>query len=135
MSICRGVMLVHSSGVGERQTNRRPDLVPPSVAVQMIFEFRNVLGCIQHIELERRRFCRERQFGRVERPRSWTGATLVYVRVSKKGEVQRAVAYLWVSAKGLERVGALVEQRQALTQTIVSVWGLSRGCKLRPQNR
>ena len=56
-------MLVHSSGVGERQTNRRPDLVPPSVAVQMIFEFRNVLGCIQHIELERRRFCRERGRG------------------------------------------------------------------------
>ena len=62
-------------------------------------------------------------------------ATLVYLRVSKKGQVQRAVAYLRVSAKGLERVGALVEQRQTLTQTIVSVWGLSRGWKLRPQNR
>ena len=36
-------MLVHSSDVGERQSNRRPDLVPPSVAVQMIFKFRNFL--------------------------------------------------------------------------------------------
>ena len=38
------VMLVHSSDVGERQSNRRPDLVPPSVAVQMIFKFRNFLS-------------------------------------------------------------------------------------------
>ena len=42
------------------------------------------------------------------------GATLLYLRVSEDGQLQRAVAYLRVSAKGFQRALALVEQQNAL---------------------
>ena len=40
--------------------------------------------------------------------------TLVHLKVSADGEVQRAVAYLRNSVQGFERVAALVEQQNAL---------------------
>ena len=42
------------------------------------------------------------------------GATLLYLRVSTEGQVQRAVAYVRTSATGAERALALVEQQNAL---------------------
>ena len=42
------------------------------------------------------------------------GATLIYLRVSTEGQVQRAVAYVRTSATGAERALALVEQQNAL---------------------
>ena len=42
------------------------------------------------------------------------GATLLYLRVSAEGQVQRAVAYVRTSATGAERALALVEQQNAL---------------------
>ncbi len=40
--------------------------------------------------------------------------TLVYLRVSAEGQMQRAVAYLRVSAKEFQRALALIEQQNAL---------------------
>ena len=44
------------------------------------------------------------------------GATLLYLRVSSEGRVQRAVAYVRTSATGAERALALIAQQNALQQ-------------------
>ena len=44
------------------------------------------------------------------------GATLLYLRVSAEGRVQRAVAYVRTSATGAERALALIAQQNALQQ-------------------